>query len=159
MQKEPEFFDLDKYRLDEECVSQVKLYATHASQLADAKRELAEAKAAMDVVEAELDLDIRNDNVKYNLPKITEGGVKNVIILNTGFQKARRIVMKKQHKVDILEAAVRTLDHRKSSLQGLVSLTLADYYSKPHIRDEETRGRVNHLKEKRAFGNKKKEPK
>lgn len=130
-QSDTDIFDLDQNRLDEEWLGQSKLYMTYASQLADARAEWERAKASRDLVSAELDRDIRSNPDKYDLVKITEGGVEKTIITQRGFQTSNEAVIKAKHKVDLLQATVEALDHRKKSLEALVSLWIGSYFSDP----------------------------
>lgn len=125
------FFEIDKLRLDSEWVEQPKLFHKYSTRLADAKEELERAKAHKDVVEAELGRDIRSDPAKYDLPKVTEGAVEACILLQPSYQAALDQVIKSRHNVDLLQAAVDTLDHKKKALESLVYLHGQDYFSAP----------------------------
>jgi len=73
--------------------------------------------------------------------------------VNKEVRKAKRDEIDAHHKVDILKAAVRTLEHRKASIEGECQLFLANYFSKP--RAGETGRQMEERKSDRAFGNKK----
>ena len=126
-----DIFDLDKNRLDEEWTQQPRLYAQYATKLADARAEHERAKASRDVVEAELDRDIRLNPEKYDLTKVTEGSIQSTITLQKAHRKVVGDVIEASHTVDTLDAYVRALDHRKKALEKLVDLRLADYFSEP----------------------------
>ena len=122
---------IDPHNLDEEWVGQPKMYYQYAAELADAKQDLGEAKSDMEVVRAELDLKIRRDPDAYDIPKVTESIISSTIATQKEYQEAQDQVIVSKHRVDILEAAVSSLDHRKTALVKLVDLHLSSYYSSP----------------------------
>ncbi len=132
----PNIFDLDKDRLDEEWVEQPKLYHQQAEKLADARAEWERAKAERDVVTAEIDQDVRSNPAKYGMEKITEGAVEKKIVLQSRFSKANEKVIQAKHAVDVIQAMIDALDHRKKALESLVQLHLANYFSSPKIRGD-----------------------
>ena len=158
--EEFDFFDIDKNILDEEWVNQPKMFFDYASQLADARKDFEEMKAALDVTSAELDKAIRESPEEFDLEgKTTETLIRNTIIQQKDYQDAQQDVINTQHKVNILQAAVTALDHRKSALERLVSLHGQNYFASPQAtndsaktyKEEMTANRV-----KKAWKNKKK---
>jgi len=130
-----EIFNIDMNILDKEWINQPKIFFRYASQLADARRRMEEVKAEADVVKAEIDLDIRSNPSNYNLEKTTEALISNLILQQEKYQKALAKIRIKKHKVDILQAAVTALEHRKSALERLVSLHGQNYFSTPKAPD------------------------
>jgi hypothetical protein len=128
---EYDFFNLDENRLDDEWKEQPKLYFRYAKRLANAKAEYEQKKAERDVVAAELDRDIRADPAAFEMPKITEGAVEKTILLQKRYQDITGQVLKARHTVDIVQAAVDALDHRKKALESLVHLFSMNYFSQP----------------------------
>jgi hypothetical protein len=128
---EPDFFEIDKNQLDREWVRQPGLYHKYALQLADAKRDFEQAKTAVDLAEASADSDIRERPQKYGIEKVTEAAVKATVAGHKAVKEAIAALHEARHKVDVLQAAVTTLDHRKKALENLVDLRLADYFAEP----------------------------
>lgn len=126
-----DIFKIDKHMLDEELVRQPKLYGEYAMKLADAREVYERAKARFDVVEAEVDKDVRNNPEDYDIQKVTEEVVKKTVTLSKRVRKAKEEVIKTKHDVDVLYAIVSALDHRKSSLEQLCYLHSRDYYAAP----------------------------
>ena len=129
-------FQIDRYRLDDEWVKQPDLFRRYAEALADAKREYEEAKNDANLVRAEIELAMRKEPEKYDLPKITEGMIKAALDAADEMKEVEQKTIDARHKVGVLEAAVTALDHRKRALSDLVSLHLADYFSKPVARED-----------------------
>jgi len=122
---------IDEYRLDEEWIKQPKLYFQTGDELAEARRELDEVKTALDITKAEIDREIRQHPENFGIAKITEKVVESTIVLDKRYQKGVKAVLDAKHLVDVLDTAVRSLDHRKTALVKLVDLRLAEYFSKP----------------------------
>lgn len=144
-----DFFDIDKTRLDTEWIKQPRLFFVYAKQLADAKRRLEEARAEADVVKAEVDLEIRGtpENFGFKDMKITEVLITTTINQNGRYQKAAKLIRIRKHKVDILQAAVTALEHRKSALEKLVSLHGQNYFSTPTTTDNVSQETVEEIKD------------
>lgn len=124
-------FDLDINNLDKEWVAQPHHYYKAAKLLADARRQLEEAKANQDVTLAEVNLDVRTNFENYGLSKVTEDSVKTTSLTQDVYLKAQRHTTDARHRVDVLTAFVTALEHRKRALEKLVDLFGMDYYSAP----------------------------
>lgn len=145
------FFDVDRNRLDEEWATFPKTYYEYAEKLADARAAHERAKTEEEIVEAELDRRIRMMPEKYGLEKVTEPAVEKTIILQTRFQDARRARIDAKHKLDVIQAAVDTLDAKKYGLQDLTKLQLNAYYANAQPKDPEVRRFAGRAEEDRAF--------
>jgi hypothetical protein len=140
--------EIDENRLDDEWIGQPRLYYEYASKLADAKRDLEEAKAEAEVTKANLAQLIRTDPEKFGLVKVTEKSVEEAVAVQNDLADALREVREARHLVDVLTGAVASLDHRKKALEKLVELFLANYYSSPKASGRA--GEAMDEKEKRA---------
>lgn len=128
--------EIDPHALDREWVAQPRMYYEWAARLADARRDADLAKQELDVVEAETELDVRDNPGDYDLDKVTEATVKAVVAQAPKRIAAAKAVTEAKHRADVLAAAVSALDHRKKALEKLVELHLANYYSEPRARGE-----------------------
>jgi hypothetical protein len=88
-------FAIDEMALDKEWLGQADLYYSYASQLAEARLALDEAKREADVVEADLSLQIREDPEQFDCPKVTESAIKEVVKLQEEFQDSRGICQRR----------------------------------------------------------------
>lgn len=145
-----EFFDLDLNRLDKEWISQPKIYFKYASKLADARRELEEQKAELDIVRAEIDKEIRDDPALFDIVKTTETLITNTILQQKRYQEAQAKVRTAKHDMDILQAAVSALDHRKAALENAVKLHGQNYFSTPVATDENSKEIVDDIEKRSA---------
>jgi hypothetical protein len=125
-------YDVDVGRLDEHWINHPKRYHIAARKLADAKLELASAKSTLEIVEAELFLDIKNNYERYGLAKSpSDGTAKLMVKVQPKYKKFDRRVNLRKHDVDTYEADVNGYEHMKRALENLVDLWKADYFSKP----------------------------
>lgn len=119
---------INKYKLDEECLSHASRYAYYAEASAVAKAGVSEAKDKLDLVEAE-----RYDAIKFDLEK---KGVKTTIpmlekalLLDEEVINARKALRDAELVSSRLQVAVSAMDARRSELDNLVKLYVAGYYS------------------------------
>lgn len=147
-----DFFDIDKTRLDEELMNQPKMFFKYASLLAKAQRKESEARAAREVIKAEIDLKVRKNLKKYKIHevKLTEAVIFGVVSKQPKFIKAQKKRLKAKYRTDLLQGAVYALNHRKSSLEGLVKLHGQNYFANPKIDNPEFIEAVNVLIKKAA---------
>lgn len=124
-------FDIDLHNLDKEWSRQPRLYFYWAGKLADARRDLEQANAKLELTKAELDSDIRSNPERFDIPKLTEPAIKNCILAHGRHIAAANHAAKMKHDVDVLSAAVVALDHRKKALEGEVTLFCHNYNSDP----------------------------
>lgn len=130
-QADSDILNIDLSRLDEEWLRQPRLVGSYAEQVANAREEMALAKADFELVEAELKLEVQKDPSAFNLEKATQGCIESAVVACKRYQRAQRQYIKTKHQVDVLEAVVSALEHKKRGLEKLVDLHLADYFSAP----------------------------
>ena len=126
-------------------MEQPRLYHKYARKLANAKQTLEECKARLELVNAELDREIRLNPLGFGLEKITETVVANTIIVQQGYKEAQEEYIAGKHRVDEVQAVVTTLDHRKRALESLVTLHGQDYYSTPRFKDADARDIIDRV--------------
>lgn len=120
---------IDELRLDRECVNQPKFYFSAAKRAADSRARMEEAKSAMDLVRAEVDAKVRANPSDYDLEKVTEGGIAKAVEKDADFLESREEFNRSRYELDIYQAFVNALDHKKSMLGHLVSLHGQNYFS------------------------------
>ncbi len=121
----------DPNRLDEEWVKQIRLRTSYGFDRAEARRELSMAKAGLEVIEAQLKLDIRSNPSKFGLDKVTEEAIKAAVPVQVKFKIAKEEVRDAQYEVDMLDAALEAIDDRKYALKDLVQLRMSNYFGEP----------------------------
>ena len=122
---------IDEMRLDTEWQNQPMMVWKMAREKALADKMVAEAKAAMEVVRAELAREIRADPVAFELDKVTESTVPACVLEQKPFKTAQAKYIEACYNADMYKAATIALEHRKKALEGMVELQGQNYFSAP----------------------------
>ena len=144
------FLEIDQYRLVDEWVDQPSRYNHYARELANARREVDEAKAELELTKAEVAADIRAAPENYGMAKATEASVAECSITQRPYKLALATYNDARHKVGLLEAAVEGLQQRKRALEKIVDLHGQQYWAQPKAKGEEAK-EVLETAEKRAI--------
>lgn len=151
MKSEKELLDIlniNQNRLDEDWNNQSKLIFQYSCQAADARRELEEANRELKVAQAEMGLRIRESPADFGLEKATEGSINQV--LETRLTDHYQTIAKKRHNLDVLQAMVEALQHRKHGLENTVKLFMVGYMGEPKT-DKEAKTEMESNGRKRTF--------
>ena len=119
---------INKYKLDEECISHASRYAYYAEASAIAKTNVSEAKDKLELVIAEANIRIRK-NLTDSGQKFTEAMVTSMLTMDSEVQKAKAELRDAETTLARLQVAVNAMDARRSELDNLVKLYVAGYYS------------------------------
>ncbi len=122
---------IDESALDVEWLEQPRLMNRYCQLAADAKKAMDLAKEAVDVVRAELQRSIRSNPDEYGIPKLTEAAVESTIVLDEKFRKAQMEYLEARYENEMVTAAVRAIDQRKTALENLVKLYASNYFAGP----------------------------
>ena len=116
---------INKYKLDEECISHASRYAYYAEASAIAKTNVSEAKDKLELVIAEANIRIRK-NLTDSGQKFTEAMVTSMLTMDSEVQKAKAELRDAETTLARLQVAVNAMD---AELDNLVKLYVAGYYS------------------------------
>lgn len=119
--------------LDVEWVKQASLFGEYCVTQAEAKRKVDMLKEGVEVKAAELGLKIRANPAQFGLDKVTEASVQAVILLDKEYANHLGLLHDAQYEYDVLTAAVRALDQKKSALENLVRLQGQNYFAGPSV--------------------------
>ena len=122
---------IDENNLLNEWRGQANLMLDYGIRLADAMQEEDEAKAALAVIVAGLDRDIRDAPDQYGLVKVTETTVTNAIPEQPEHKTALKKLNEARYQVRVFRACVDALAHRKSALGGMTDLFLRQWFADP----------------------------
>lgn len=126
---------INKYKLDDECLSHSSIYGRYASMQAEAKTQLSKAKDNLELVEAERNLAIRKSFADSGV-KVTEAMITSALIQDKKVIEAKSQVREAEDTFMKLSVAVQAFEHRKSELDNLVKLYCSGYYSVPNSSSE-----------------------
>jgi hypothetical protein len=125
--------EIDPLHLADEWLLQPLQRRAWGEQLADAQLELDEAKSNLSVAQAEADREIRENPSDHGLAKVTEASISTAVTVDPFVKKAVERVNKARHRVNVVQAAVDGLEHRKRALSMLCELHGQDYYATPKM--------------------------
>ena len=148
---EKNFVQIDPLALDEEWIRQPGLRNAYGVDLAGCRKAWEEAKNYYKVVEAETAMLVRKSPGTYGLEKVTEKAVEQTVPIQPAVKDAAQEIVDARHDMDVMEAAVAALDHKKKALEKLVELHLADYYGEPRA-PAGAKDRLGEVGKKRARG-------
>jgi hypothetical protein len=109
------------------------IYFYWAEKLAEAKTRLDEAIDKSKLIAAQTEMEIRkNWDEKYlaNYGKSTENSIKSVLEIK--MEESRQNIRDAQSEVNILQASVNSLEHRKYELDNLTTLLVKGFYAAPN---------------------------
>lgn len=152
--KDYDVFELDKHHLDDEWENQPKLYYEAAMKLVDARALFEKAKAARDLIEAELDHSIRVSPEEFSLEKLTESVVAKTILRQISYHDANNEVLAAKKRMEELNAFVDALEHRKKALESLVYLHGQAYFAEPRLSHKQEKA-ISEKQMEKAFSRRK----
>lgn len=119
---------INKYKLDEECLSHSSRYAYYAEAQAVAKLNVSKAKDNLELVESEANLRIRKKFAEEG-QKVTESVVSCTLAMDSDVINAKKELREAEEVYNRLQVAVNAMDARRSELDNLVKLYVAGYFS------------------------------
>ena len=120
---------INKQALDSEWENQSSLMQEWCLTVADAQLAADQAKDALAVCEADMELDIRRNPLKYGIDKATEGTVKAAMVASIPREQAVAKYLQAKHTLATAQAVVQGLEHRKRALTCLTDLHLSGYFA------------------------------
>lgn len=125
--------DIDPLRLDDELIGQPAQRGQFGELHADAQKDLDDAKANLSVAEAEADRDIRENPADYGIDKLSEARISAAVTLHPAVKVALKKVNEAKYNLNVLQAAIDGLEHRRAALKSLVELHGQDYFAAPRM--------------------------
>ena len=132
--------DIDMNDLEGEWLKQPSLFMYYSEAHAEAIKERENAKNNLDIVDAQLDSEIRRDWEKHWTKSPTETAVKNWVLQHEKHKKALDLFNDKSHSVNLLQSAKSAFDHRRKALENLVTLLVTGFHSEPKVSKHITKG-------------------
>lgn len=144
--KENEFdfakdLSINKYKLDEECLSHSSLYFRYAEACISAKSEVSKADDNLKLITAEQNIAIRKAYTESGA-KFTEALITSELEKDAKVLEAKTALRDAQEIYAKMQVAVQAMETRRSELDNLVKLYCAGYFSTP-LTSAETKNNVN----------------
>ena len=126
--------EIDLSRLEENLKEQASLVMKYGEEWAEKTKERDRAKENLAVIDSEIDTETRKNwkEVAGDV-KLTEKGVASYVLKDEKHVEAQNTLLDLNEEVNILSVAKSALDHRKKSLEGLVSLYISGYWADPKV--------------------------
>jgi hypothetical protein len=103
-------------------------------------------KLELELLEADLDLKIRNKPADFNIDKLTESGVKSSIRMNQIWRDLNYEILELEKQRKLMASACRALEMKKEALKSIQALYLSEFYIAPSAPEEEKKFK-NHQEE------------
>lgn len=126
---------INKFRLDEECLSHSSVYFRYSEACSEAKAKVAKVKDNLELVKAERSVEIREELSKGD-KKVTEALITASVLKDEAVLVATNKLRKAEDVFSKLSVAVSAFEHRKSELDNLVKLYCSGYFSMPNSGDK-----------------------
>lgn len=124
--------EVDETDLEGEWITHPSIYMHYSEIWAEAVADKDDAKLKMDWIAANIDLDVRKYwDTKYSLDKITEGAIKNTILISKKYLKSYREYNKCVKRVNSMAGVKTAFEHKKHALANLVSLKIGGFNAEP----------------------------
>jgi len=147
-----DFVEIDPFNLDTELIQQPKLYRKESGSLAEARKEVAEAKNLLKLTKAKIRKAIRQNPEAFGITKATESSVDDALEMSVKYQEVQQAVVEAEYKAELLAGSVESYRQRKGSIEGILQLFLAGYYADPKIpKDRQAADHIERLKTEQAF--------
>jgi len=148
------------HNLEKEWLEQPRLMMRYCELCAESIHNYDDAKQVHDIVVAQCAHDARIDPDSFDIGKITESSIKEVVSLDKECQQAERKANLAKHRTALMQSATRCLEQRRSALENLVKLHGQNYFSEPSLQGvdqstlKEARHRETHdrIKSRRTKG-------
>jgi hypothetical protein len=121
---------IDKYKLDDECLSHPVLYYRYSEMAANAKNQAGVLADTLKLRMGEANIEIRNRFTKKEI-KFTEAVINAEVEKDSAVIEAREELREAELNLARLQAGVSAFEHRKSQLDNIVRLYCAGYFSTP----------------------------
>jgi len=126
---------IDRFRLEEECVDQPRRFMKWSEEFAEAIFKRDKAKQNLKIVSAQTQQKVRMDPEQHGCVAgargVTEGSIQAVLDTHPEILAAEDKLLEAEKNLQILKAAKEAFDDRKRQLTNLVHLILGQYYSDP----------------------------
>jgi hypothetical protein len=121
---------INKYKLDDECLTHSVLYYRYSEMAADAKNQVGVLADNLKLKMGEANIAIRNRFTKKEI-KFTEAVINAEVEKDETVIAAREELREAELNLSRLQAGVSAFEHRKSQLDNVVRLYCAGYFSIP----------------------------
>lgn len=124
---------IDPSKLDLAAATQAETFFYWAEQAAQARSKQDRAKLKIELVEARLSLDCRDNPLSFGLTKVTEASVIAAIKGHDDYLQAVVDYQTAREESLLLDVAVQAMEQRKRMIEVLVTLHGQQYFAGPSV--------------------------
>lgn len=124
---------IDPNALDVEWCEQANLLMRYCEAVAVEKANVGALEERKAVVSAEVAQNMRLNPREYGLEKMTEAAIPSLLTQDERIQSVNQDLAKARFRLEILQGAVRSIEHRKSALEYMVQLYGKQYFAGPSV--------------------------
>ena len=124
---------IDPANLDIEAVRQAELFYRYSVRSIQARTEMDQKKFALELLEAKLQLRIRNEPEKFGLAKATEASINATVKCRDSYQSAFSEYLGACERAAMLDKACKALEQKKSMIETLCKLHGQQYFAGPTV--------------------------
>lgn len=129
---------IDLHALDREWLNLPFQIAEYGEKCAKAKKKMLKSQEKVKTIRSEIVLEVnRNPNLMGKGQKATGVNVEAYYRDHPDHQDAKVESIQAEHDYDVLQGAVFAFQAKKQALENLVKLHGMDYFSEPHVKDDE----------------------
>ena len=125
---------INRFALDTEWEQHPSKFLEWAEKSVEAQFEKDKTKDQLDLVRAQIDLEIRNGLGEGK--KATESAISNLVILDPRYQEASKKYREAVNDAKILDVAKDAFEHKKKALEKMTDLWISGYWSDPKVNKE-----------------------
>lgn len=125
-------FAIDPHQLEEEWLKQPMLYERACQAMEDAMMTRDECKTNLETMQSTIYKRVVDDPEEFGLKKATVDSIKAAVDTNDDVVKAKKLLNTMNHAFVKAQNDVKTVDMRKKTLENLVQLFIAQYFSVPN---------------------------
>ena len=123
---------INKYKLDEELVRQPQKFYEWAKAEVIAGDKVSDLKDKLEILKAKVEIRIRKHPTAYDLPENPkEGLIKAAVIVQPKVVRMSKKLLQAMKTHRLLQKAEKSFEHRKKSLEGLVSVNMQIHFATP----------------------------
>jgi len=124
---------INKFALDLEWEKQPVLFIEWAEKSVEASFVKDKTKEKLELIMAELDMEMRKDPNSFGIEKITETVVLNTIKRHLKYQEIYNLYLESIKSFKLFEIVKEAFDHKKKALEKLTDLFISGYWAIPNI--------------------------
>jgi hypothetical protein len=126
-------FSLDRFRLEEEAERNSSLMRKYGKLLSLTKAKVRDYKRRMDILEAELILEYRQNRDKYNVKGVSDSVIAKIVKKDNRYSEMYNDWMEWTRKSEDADNAVKSIEQKGWMIKIEAELWLNNYFSRPTV--------------------------